>query len=43
MRELYPLTTAQRMHHDWILRYKTQQVSGVSVMASLKAPMDFGL
>lgn len=43
MRELYPLTAAQRMHHDWILRYKTQQVSGVSVVASLKAPMDFGL
>lgn len=43
MRDLYPLTAAQRMHHDWILRYKTQQVSGVSVVASLKAGLDFGL
>ena len=39
----YPLTPAQYMHHKWILDYKTQQVSGVSVVASLKAPLDFGL
>ena len=43
MREYYPLTAAQKMHHNWILNYKTQQVSGVSVVASLKSPLDFGL
>lgn len=43
MREYYPLTAAQKMHHKWILDYKTQQVSGVSVVASLKASLDFGL
>lgn len=43
MRELYPLTAAQKMHHNWILKYGTQQVSGVSVVASLKASIDFGL
>lgn len=42
-RDLYPLTAAQRMHHNWILRYKTQQVSGVSVVATLKQNLDFGL
>ncbi len=43
MREYYPLTAAQKMHHDWIRKYQTQQVSGVSVVASLQAPLDFGL
>lgn len=43
MREYYPLTAAQKMHHDWIKKYRTQQVSGVSVVASLQAPLDFGL
>jgi len=43
MKEYYPLTAAQKMHHNWIQRYKTQQVSGVSVVASLKSPLDFGL
>ncbi len=43
MREYYPLTAAQKMHHSWIQTYKTQQVSGVSVVASLKSPLDFGL
>lgn len=43
MQEYYPLTAAQKMHHHWILDYKTQQVSGVSVVASLKSPLDFGL
>ena len=43
MQEYYPLTAAQKMHHNWILKYKTQQVSGVSVIASLKSPIDFGL
>ncbi len=43
MQDYYPLTAAQNMHHQWILNYKTQQVSGVSVVASLKAQLDFGL
>lgn len=43
MREYYPLTAAQKMHHNWINKYKTQQVSGVSVVASLKSQIDFGL
>ena len=43
MKKYYPLTAAQRMHHDWILTYQTQQVSGVSVVASLQAALDFGL
>ena len=43
MRDYYPLTAAQKMHHNWIQDYKTQQVSGVSVVASLKAALDFGL
>ena len=32
MKEYYPLTAAQKMHHSWIQNYKTQQVSGVSVV-----------
>lgn len=43
MRKEYPLTAAQKMHYDWIKEYKTQQVSGVSIVASLKAELDFGL
>ena len=43
MRKEYPLTAAQNMHYQWIREYKTQQVSGVSIVASLKAPLDFGL
>ncbi len=43
MKKQYPLTAAQRLHDDWIKKYKTQQVSGVSVVASLKAELDFGL
>ena len=43
MQKCYSLTAAQKMHHNWILKYKTQQVSGVSVVASLQAPLDFGL
>jgi hypothetical protein len=39
----YPLTAAQNMHYNWIKRYKTQQVSGISVVAALQAPLDFGL
>ena len=43
MKEYYPLTAAQKMHYNWIQVYKTQQVSGVSVVASLKSELDFGL
>lgn len=43
MKDYYPLTAAQKMHHNWIQDYKTQQVSGVSVVASLKVALDFGL
>ena len=43
MRKEYPLTAAQNMHYQWIREYKTQQVSGVSIVASLKAELDFGL
>ena len=39
----YPLVAAQKMHENWIKTYKTQQVSGVSIVASLKAEIDFGL
>ena len=43
MRKEYPLTAAQNMHYQWIREYNTQQVSGVSIVASLKAELDFGL
>lgn len=43
MKKYYPLTAAQKMHHNWIQNYKTQQVSGVSVVASLQAELDFDL
>ncbi len=43
MKNLFPLTAAQRLHYEWIRQYGTQQVSGVSVVASLKAQLDFGL
>ncbi len=43
MKNYYPLTAAQKMHYDWIRNYGTQQVSGVSVVASLQSPLDFGL
>ncbi len=39
----YPLTAAQKMHYRWIKRYNTQQVSGLSIVASLKAEIDFDL
>lgn len=41
--ECYPLVAAQKMHYNWIKSYKTQQVAGVSIVASLKAELDFGL
>ncbi len=43
MKTYYPLTAAQKLHDHWIRDYGTQQVSGVSVVASLKTPLDFGL
>lgn len=43
MKKYYPLTAAQKLHYNWIRKYGTQQVSGVSVVASLKSPLDFGL
>ena len=43
MKQYYPLTAAQKMHHNWIVDYGTQQVSGVSVVASLRVQLDFGL
>ena len=39
----YPLTAAQNMHYQWIRKYGTQQVSGLSIVASLKAELDFEL
>lgn len=43
MKEYYPLTAAQKLHYNWMKAYKTQQVLGVSVVASLQAELDFGL
>ncbi len=39
----YPLTPAQKMHYNWIRKYGTQQVSGLSIVASLQANLDFDL
>ncbi len=39
----YDLTAAQNLHNRWINEYGTQQVSGISIVASVKAPLDFGL
>ncbi len=41
MSKEYPLTAAQNLHYRWIKEYGTQQVSGLSVVASLKADLDF--
>ncbi len=43
MIQKYPLTAAQKLHYRWINEYKTQQVSGLSIVASLKAELDFKL
>ncbi|MCR4922866.1 MAG: chromosome condensation protein [Lachnospiraceae bacterium] len=43
MAKKYPLTAAQKIHYRWINEYKTQQVSGLSVVASLKADLDLDL
>ncbi|MCR5416469.1 MAG: chromosome condensation protein [Pseudobutyrivibrio sp.] len=37
----YPLTAAQNMHYRWIKQYGTQQVSGLSIVASLQDELDF--
>ncbi|CBK73402.1 Condensation domain [Butyrivibrio fibrisolvens 16/4] len=39
----YPLTPAQKIHYNWIRKYGTQQVSGLSIVASLQANLDFDL
>ncbi len=39
----YPLAGGQNLHQRWITEYQTQQVSNVSCVASLQAPLDFGL
>ena len=41
--DTYPLTGAQKLHDTWIRRYHTQQVSGISMLAALQLPIDFGL
>ena len=43
MKENYPLTPAQNMHHQWIRTYKTQQVSGVSIVIAMQTIVDFDL
>lgn len=40
MRKTYPLTAAQNMHNRWIREYKTQQVSGLSIVAAFKLDID---
>ena len=39
----YPLTPAQNMHNIWIHDYGTQQVSGLSIVVALKAPIEFDI
>lgn len=39
----YPLTAAQKLHYRWIRQYNTQQVSGLSAVASLKTDLDLDL
>ena len=41
MKKTYPLTAAQKMHDRWIREYKTQQVSGLSIVAALQTELDF--
>lgn len=43
MKKTYPLVAAQNMHYEWIRQYGTQQVSGLSIIASLNVGLDFGL
>ena len=43
MKKTYPLTAAQNMHYQWIKVYKTQQVSGLSIVAAFQADIDIPL
>lgn len=43
MKKTYELTPAQKMHYRWIRQYKTQQVAGLSIVASIKADIDFDI
>ena len=36
MNQTYALTAAQNMHYRWIREYKTQQVSGLSIVAAFQ-------
>ncbi len=40
MKKTYSLTAAQNMHYRWIREYKTQQVSGLSIVAAFQADID---
>ncbi len=40
MERKYPLTAAQNMHYRWIREYKTQQVSGLSIVAAFQMDID---
>ena len=40
MKKTYALTAAQNMHYQWIKEYKTQQVSGLSIVAAFQADID---
>ena len=42
MTNYYPLTAAQKMHHNWIMDYGTLQVSRASGVATVEAELDFG-
>ena len=43
MEKRYPLTAAQKMHDSWIRQYRTQQVSGLSIVAALQTEFDFDI
>ncbi len=40
MNKTYSLTAAQNMHYRWIKEYKTQQVSGLSIVAAFQFDID---
>ena len=46
MTNYYPLTAAQKMHHNWIMDYGTQQVSVMlsqEEVEALRKAVNFGL
>ena len=43
MKKTYALTAAQNMHYQWIKEYKTQQVSGLSIVAAFQTDIDIPL